>query len=117
MHQQVWPGLQRSLCSGGYHTGARERPTELRYSNTHLDTIFALSTHPGKAGVAVIRVSGPQAEAVWWRVVDERSTRQLEECYVSISDPDLGTRMDRIGTEKDDTHDIAAAQTLSLIHI
>ncbi|KAG0304077.1 tRNA modification GTPase gtpbp3, mitochondrial [Dissophora globulifera] len=40
------------------------RPTELRYTNTHLDTIFALSTHPGKAGIAVIRVSGPQAKTV-----------------------------------------------------
>ena len=26
-----------------------------------MDTIFALSTAPGKAGVAVIRVSGPRA--------------------------------------------------------
>ncbi|ORZ14440.1 tRNA modification GTPase TrmE [Lobosporangium transversale] len=37
---------------------------ELRYSNTHLDTIFALSTHPGKAGIAVIRISGSQAISV-----------------------------------------------------
>ncbi|KAF9082033.1 tRNA modification GTPase gtpbp3, mitochondrial [Mortierella sp. AD031] len=40
------------------------RPTELRYTDTHLDTIFALSTHPGKAGIAVVRVSGPQAKTV-----------------------------------------------------
>ncbi|KAK3825659.1 MAG: tRNA modification GTPase GTPBP3, mitochondrial-like protein [Benniella sp.] len=73
IHQQVWPGSQWSLCSGGYHTGARERPTELRYSNTHLDTIFALSTHPGKAGVAVIRVSGPQAKAVLRRMTPTTS--------------------------------------------
>jgi len=26
-----------------------------------MDTIFALSSAPGKAGVAVIRISGPQA--------------------------------------------------------
>ncbi|KAF9900600.1 tRNA modification GTPase gtpbp3, mitochondrial [Linnemannia zychae] len=43
---------------------AQGRPTELRYSNTHLDTIFALSTHPGKAGIAVVRVSGPQAKSI-----------------------------------------------------
>ncbi|KAF8940018.1 tRNA modification GTPase gtpbp3, mitochondrial [Dissophora ornata] len=47
-----------------YHTGSQGRPTELRYTNTHLDTIFALSTHPGKAGIAVIRISGPQAKTV-----------------------------------------------------
>ncbi|KAK5828755.1 hypothetical protein F5H01DRAFT_328826 [Linnemannia elongata] len=40
------------------------RTTELRYTETHLDTIFALSTHPGKAGIAVVRVSGPQARLV-----------------------------------------------------
>ncbi|KAF9537968.1 tRNA modification GTPase gtpbp3, mitochondrial [Mortierella hygrophila] len=43
---------------------AEGRPTELRYTETHLDTIFALSTHPGKAGIAVVRVSGPQAKSV-----------------------------------------------------
>ncbi|KAF9982937.1 mitochondrial splicing system protein [Mortierella antarctica] len=42
----------------------KRRPAELRYSDTHLDTIFALSTHPGKAGIAVIRVSGPRAKTV-----------------------------------------------------
>ncbi|KAF9286049.1 tRNA modification GTPase gtpbp3, mitochondrial [Mortierella alpina] len=43
---------------------AQRRPTELRYTDTHLDTIFALSTHPGKAGIAVIRVSGPRSKTV-----------------------------------------------------
>jgi tRNA modification GTPase len=28
------------------------------------DTIFALATAPGKSGVAVVRVSGPEVEAV-----------------------------------------------------
>ncbi|KAF8514806.1 tRNA modification GTPase GTPBP3 [Hysterangium stoloniferum] len=32
-------------------------------------TIYALSTPPGKGGVAVIRVSGPAAAAVWQRIV------------------------------------------------
>ncbi|KAF9188002.1 tRNA modification GTPase gtpbp3, mitochondrial [Haplosporangium sp. Z 11] len=44
--------------------GLLERSTELRYTDTHLDTIFALSTHPGKAGIAIIRISGPQAKTV-----------------------------------------------------
>ncbi|KAF9924709.1 tRNA modification GTPase gtpbp3, mitochondrial [Linnemannia zychae] len=47
-----------------YAAEEKKRPTELRYLDTHLDTIFALSTHPGKAGIAVIRVSGPQAKSV-----------------------------------------------------
>lgn len=33
------------------------------------ETIYALSTPPGKGGVAVVRVSGPEAETVWRRVV------------------------------------------------
>ncbi|KAF9169397.1 tRNA modification GTPase gtpbp3, mitochondrial [Mortierella sp. AD010] len=57
---------QYPIYSKKYHleAHARGRATELRYENTHLDTIFALSTHPGKAGIAVIRVSGPQAKSV-----------------------------------------------------
>ena len=54
---------QRSLHSSNSLLAHRQ-PTELRYTDTHLDTIFALSTHPGKAGIAVIRVSGPRAKTV-----------------------------------------------------
>ncbi|KAF9115360.1 tRNA modification GTPase gtpbp3, mitochondrial [Mortierella sp. AM989] len=56
----------KSFITNCFHSGAqpRGRATELRYENTHLDTIFALSTHPGKAGIAVVRVSGPQAKSV-----------------------------------------------------
>ncbi|KAG9326536.1 hypothetical protein KVV02_007685 [Mortierella alpina] len=56
------------VCQRPLHSSAsslaQRRPAELRYSDTHLDTIFALSTHPGKAGIAVIRVSGPRAKTV-----------------------------------------------------
>ncbi|KAG9219502.1 hypothetical protein CCMSSC00406_0005396 [Pleurotus cornucopiae] len=38
-------------------------------SDAQRSTIFALSTPPGKAGVAVIRVSGPDALDVWKRVI------------------------------------------------
>ncbi|KAG0074301.1 tRNA modification GTPase gtpbp3, mitochondrial [Podila epicladia] len=47
--------------------------SRLRYTNTHLDTIFALSTHPGKAGIAVIRVSGPQARSVLRKMTSSSS--------------------------------------------
>ncbi|GJJ70873.1 tRNA modification GTPase [Entomortierella parvispora] len=62
--------LPSRMCPfvSGIHQGRRflqtARPKELRYTDTHLDTIFALSTHPGKAGIAVVRVSGPQAKTV-----------------------------------------------------
>ncbi|KAK3842931.1 MAG: hypothetical protein J3R72DRAFT_367545 [Linnemannia gamsii] len=61
-------GAPRRLFHACHTTRAstvpQERPTELRYKNTYLDTIFALSTHPGKAGIAIVRVSGPQARSV-----------------------------------------------------
>ncbi|KDQ28790.1 hypothetical protein PLEOSDRAFT_1039110 [Pleurotus ostreatus PC15] len=38
-------------------------------SDAQRNTIFALSTPPGKAGVAVIRVSGPDALDVWKRII------------------------------------------------
>ncbi|KAG0288417.1 tRNA modification GTPase gtpbp3, mitochondrial [Linnemannia gamsii] len=53
-HFHVCPALRAVAAQG----------RELRYTETHLDTIFALSTHPGKAGIAVVRVSGPQAKSV-----------------------------------------------------
>ncbi|KAF9093485.1 hypothetical protein BGX29_009907 [Mortierella sp. GBA35] len=61
-------GAPRRLFHACQHVRAataQGRPTELRYTDTHLDTIFALSTHPGKAGIAVVRVSGPQAKTVY----------------------------------------------------
>ncbi|CAO3573209.1 unnamed protein product [Mortierella alpina] len=66
---QAFKNLVKSwVCQRPLHSSnsllAQRRPTELRYTDTHLDTIFALSTHPGKAGIAVIRVSGPRAKTV-----------------------------------------------------
>lgn len=58
---------------------AQGRPTELRYTETHLDTIFALSTHPGKAGIAVVRVSGPQAKSVCTSTLIGRIGRKLSQ--------------------------------------
>ncbi|OSD01803.1 tRNA modification GTPase TrmE [Trametes coccinea BRFM310] len=41
----------------------------LPLSDAQKRTIYALSTPPGKAGVAVIRISGPDALEVWRRIV------------------------------------------------
>jgi tRNA modification GTPase len=45
----------------------------LPLSDAQRRTIYALSTPPGKSGVALIRVSGPEALSVWQRMV--HSTR------------------------------------------
>lgn len=45
----------------------------LPLSDAQRKTIYALSTPPAKSGVAVIRISGPDALHVWQRMV--RSTR------------------------------------------
>ncbi|KAG0098744.1 tRNA modification GTPase gtpbp3, mitochondrial [Podila epicladia] len=73
-------GAQESLGSKIARLGRNKKQAfknlikcRLRYTNTHLDTIFALSTHPGKAGIAVIRVSGPQARSVLRKMTSSSS--------------------------------------------
>jgi hypothetical protein len=46
----------------------------LPLSNSQRNTIYALSTPPGRAGVAVIRISGPHAMSVYHAMV-RRQTR------------------------------------------
>ena len=70
----------------------------LPLSDAQRKTIYALSTPPGKSGVAVIRVSGPEALSVWQRMV--RSVRgarlpepwKLERCH--ILDPHTSETLD-----------------------
>ncbi|KAI8984989.1 tRNA modification GTPase TrmE [Trametes punicea] len=57
------------------------RPIELDsghllLSDAQKKTIYALSTPPGKAGVAVIRISGPDALEVWRQVVQTHHGRK-----------------------------------------
>jgi tRNA modification GTPase len=51
------------------------RLASLTRSPAENETIYALSTPPGRGGVAVVRVSGPEAEAVWRRVLRPVSAR------------------------------------------
>jgi hypothetical protein len=44
-------------------------PQDPTLSDAQRRTIYALSTPPGKAGVAVVRISGPDALLVWKRMV------------------------------------------------
>lgn len=48
---------------------AKSEPT---LSDAQRRTIYALSTPPGKAGIAIIRVSGPDALDVWRRVTRKK---------------------------------------------
>jgi len=83
----------------------------LPLSDAQRKTIYALSTPPGKSGIAVIRISGPDALCVWQRMVrpvrtrarthdEERMSRlqhrpepqKLERCYVV--DPHTAEHLD-----------------------
>ncbi|KAI0786462.1 tRNA modification GTPase GTPBP3 [Abortiporus biennis] len=49
-------------------------------SDAQRKTIYALSTPPGKAGVAVIRISGPDVLDVWNRMVKVTHAKQSRNC-------------------------------------
>ncbi|KAJ7047757.1 tRNA modification GTPase TrmE [Mycena alexandri] len=75
----------------------RVRSSDPVLSTAQRGTIYALSTPPGKAGVAVVRVSGPDTLQVWSQVVKARKTRPLEpwkmeRCHVVH--PDTGEILD-----------------------
>ena len=44
-------------------------PNKLVLSDAQRSTIYALSTPPGRAGIAVVRVSGPDVTEVWEKLV------------------------------------------------
>ena len=80
IHIRVWPIVEVSLRRWGERglqvEGARAHMlSSVRYlstllaSNTQRQTIYALSTPPGKGGVAIVRVSGPDAKVVWDNMV------------------------------------------------
>ena len=50
---------------------------QLPLSDSQRRTIYALSTPPGKGGVGIVRISGPEALQVWKAVV-RRGSRQDE---------------------------------------
>ncbi|KAJ7067919.1 hypothetical protein C8F01DRAFT_979742 [Mycena amicta] len=68
-----------------------------RLSDAQRSTIYALSTPPGKAGVAVVRVSGPGTLQVWRQVVRKPSRTipepwRMERCQ--IVHPNTGDALD-----------------------
>ena len=57
-------------------TRKRHLSTNLTTTEAQKNTIYALSTPPGKGGVAIVRVSGPDALLVWDRMVRSHNPKQ-----------------------------------------
>jgi tRNA modification GTPase len=60
-----------------------------------METIYALSSAGGRAGVAVIRVSGPGTAAAVEALTGAKSPRAREATLRKISDPETGAALDR----------------------
>ena len=60
----------------------------------HASTIFALSSGPGRAGIAVIRVSGPAARQVLARMAAPMG-KPREACFRTIRHPVTGEALDK----------------------
>ena len=58
------------------------------------DTIFARASGAGKAGVAVYRLSGPEAHSIFKKLVGKRIVNR-EAAYVTVRDPADGSVIDR----------------------
>lgn len=65
--------LSADLSSSRTHALGHPASGHLVLSDAQRKTIYALSTPPGKAGVAVIRVSGPDALHIWHSMVSMTS--------------------------------------------
>lgn len=58
----------------------RKTFVNLPTTNAQRQTIYALSTPPGKGGVAIVRVSGPEVLTVWKRMVrSHRPTKPIRD--------------------------------------
>lgn len=55
--------------------------------NVSRETIFALATPPGKSGVAIIRLSGPDCQAVWQSLIGAMPKARYA-TRIEIKDPD-----------------------------
>ena len=60
----------------------------------HASTIFALSSGPGRAGIAVIRVSGPAARQVVARMAAPMGKPRVA-CFRTIRHPVTGEALDK----------------------
>lgn len=72
--------------------------SEATLSDAQRRTIYALSTPPGKAGIAVIRISGPDALDVWQRVTRRNKSGAVPTPWMfqrrHVVDPETEERLD-----------------------
>src|SRR5690606_10911741 len=73
----------------------RRQESRLSGRRNILDTIYALSTAPGRAGVAVIRVSGERAREAVSRLAGVTEPRPREAMLRRLRDPAGGAVLDR----------------------
>ena len=59
------------------------------------DTIFAVATPPGIGGVAVVRISGPGADAALMAMADDALPEPRHAVLRDLRDPDSGEMLDR----------------------
>ena len=57
--------------------------------STHIDTIAAVSTPPGKGGVAIIRISGIDALTVAEKVFKTASGKRITDCQKELRYTDI----------------------------
>ena len=74
---------------------SRKRPDDLTRARVRSDTIVATATAPGRAALAVVRLSGPEAETIGRRILRPwpRTARTLTRCQVYDAGTD-GTMID-----------------------
>lgn len=63
-------------------------------SSSSADTIFARASGAGKAGVAVFRLSGPEAHSIFSQLVGKRVDNRAAS-FVTVRDPGAGAAIDR----------------------
>jgi len=72
--------------------------SEPTLSDAQRRTIYALSTPPGKAGIAVIRVSGPDALDVWRRMTRKKKSGDTPTPWMlqrrHVVDPETEEKLD-----------------------
>ncbi|OAX39244.1 tRNA modification GTPase TrmE [Rhizopogon vinicolor AM-OR11-026] len=93
---QLWRGstIQKAVK----HPHASILNSEVALSDAQRKTIYALSTPPGKAGIAVVRVSGPDALDVWRRVTRKSKSGNTPTPWMMqrrhVVDPETGEKLD-----------------------
>ena len=63
--------------------------------DTARDTIFALASGSTRAGVAVVRVSGPAALAGFQKITGKKKTKPRHVYYAALKDPETSVLLDR----------------------